>query len=46
VPGNEWHRRKALNHQRRAGTAHIWDRDEGPVCRIVQRAVLPTRAAA
>lgn len=41
VPGNEWHRRKTLNHQRRAGTVHIWDKEEGPIAKMVCPAVLP-----
>lgn len=40
VPGNEWHKRKCLNNQRRAGTAHVWDRSEGLICKLTQRAQL------
>ena len=40
VPGNEWHKRKCLNNQRRAGSAHVWDKREGLICKLTQRAVV------
>lgn len=38
VPSSEWARRHGYAHQRRSGTAHVWDKVEGQIARFVRLA--------
>ena len=34
VPGNEWHKLKSFNHQKRGAMSFIWNHDTGPEARM------------
>lgn len=38
VPSNAWARSQGYTHQRRSGTAHVWDKEEGQIARFVRLA--------
>jgi len=35
VPPNEWHKLKSFNWQKRGVTSYVWDRDCGPIARLL-----------